>query len=54
MLLEKGVEIRDVQYAMGHVDQRMTEYYNRPIEDEAVNPTISVILTQGIHSVTTT
>ena len=53
-VLLKTMNIRDVQYAMGHVDQRMTEYYNRPIEDEAVNPTISVILTQGIHSVTTT
>lgn len=47
MLLEKGVEIRDVQYAMGHTEQRMTEYYNRPNTFKAANPRISVVLTQG-------
>ena len=53
-ILLKTMNIRDVQYVMGHTEQRMTEHYNRPIDDGAVNPTISVILTQGIHSVTTT
>ena len=51
MLLEKGVEIRDVQYAMGHTEQRMTEHYNRPNTFKAANPRISVVLTQGVTNV---
>lgn len=51
MILEKGVEIRDVQYAMGHTEQRMTEYYNRPNTFKAANPRISVVLTQGVTNV---
>lgn len=52
-MLLKTMNIRDVQYAMGHTEQRMTEYYNRPCEDETVNNSISLILTKGISNVTT-
>lgn len=51
MLLEKGVDIRDVQYAMGHTEQRMTEHYNRPNTYKAANPHISLVLTQGVTNV---
>ena len=51
MLLEKGVDIRDVQYAMGHTEQRMTEHYNRPNTCKSANPMISMVLTKGVQNV---
>lgn len=47
-LLENGVDIREVQYAMGHTEQRMTEHYNRPCPNKAANPMISTVLTKGV------
>ena len=47
-LLENGVDIREVQYAMGHTEQRMTEHYNRPCPNKAANPMISMVLTKGV------
>lgn len=52
-LLENGVDIRDVQYAMGHTEQRMTEHYNRPNTYKVANSHISVVLTQGVQNVCT-
>ena len=46
-LLESGVDIRDVQYAMGHTEQRMTEHYNRPNTPKLANTQISQLLITG-------
>lgn len=46
-LLENGVDIRDVQYAMGHTEQRMTEHYNRPNTSKRANTDISRVLVDG-------
>ena len=48
MLLENGHPIRDVQYAMGHTDQRMTEHYNRPNTYKLANTEISRLLVDGL------
>lgn len=46
MLLDNKVDIRDVQYAMGHTEQRMTEHYYRPTYDKPANIFISQIFEQ--------
>lgn len=50
MLLENGLPIRDVQYAMGHTDQRMTELYYRPSVKKKANPVISTLLVNGLQT----
>lgn len=49
-LLESGLSIRDVQYAMGHTDQRMTEHYYRPSVKKKANPVISTLLVNGLQT----
>jgi len=48
MLLENGMDIRDVQYAMGHTEQKMTEHYYRPDCTKVAKPVISTILLNGL------